>query len=202
MFVQIIEGKVKDPERVHAALEKWAAELARDATGWLGSTAGVTDDGTFVAVARFESEEAARANSDRPEQDRWWGETSQLFTGEPTFRDSTEVDVDMQGDPDKAGFVQIIEGHSNDPARSRELMNESPEVWAEFRPDVIGSLGVEFDDGDYTAVLYFTTEEEAREGEGKEPPPEVKEQMKQMEALEVGEPTFRDLKQPWMYSPR
>jgi hypothetical protein len=202
MFVQIIEGKVQDPERVHAALEKWAAELAPAATGWLGSTAGVTDDGTFIAVARFESEELARANSDRPEQDRWWGETSQLFTGEPTFRESTEVDVDMQGDPDQAGFVQIIEGHSSDPARSRELMGESPEVWAEFRPDVIGSLGVEFDDGDYTAVLYFTTEEEAREGEGKEPPPEVKEQMKQMEALEVGEPTFRDLKQPWMYSPR
>lgn len=201
MFVQVIEGTVKDPERAHAAFDRWAAELASDAKGWLGSTAGATDDGKFIAVARFESEDAARANSDRPEQDRWWSETSQLFTDQPTFRDSTEVDLDMHGDPDKAGFVQIIEGHSNDPAKSRELMNQSPDAWAEFRPDVIGSLGVGFDGGDYAAVLYFTSEEEARQGERKEPPPEMKEQMKKMEDLEVGEPTFLDLKHPWMYSP-
>jgi hypothetical protein len=202
MFVQIIEGKVKDPERVREALDKWAAELASGADGWLGSTAGAADDGTFVAIARFESEEAARANSDRPEQDRWWAETSQLFTQAPSFRDSSEVDVDMQGDPDRAGFVQIIKGHSTDPARSRELMNDSPDVWDEYRPDVIGSVGVEYENGDYVAVIYFTSEEEAREGERKEPPDAVKEQMRQMEALEVGEPTFIDLKTPWLYTPR
>lgn len=201
MFVQVIEGRVKDPERVHSALDTWATQLASGATGWLGSTAGTTDDGKFIAVARFESEDAARANSDRPEQDRWWSETSQLFTDEPKFRDSTEVDLDMHGNPDTAGFVQIIEGHSRDLARSRELMTQSPEVWASFRPDVIGSLDVAYDDGDYTAVIYFTSEEEARQGEQKEPPPEVKRQMDEMNQLEDGEPTFIDLKHPWMYSP-
>jgi len=201
MFVQVIEGTVKDSERVHTALDTWAAELAQGATGWLGTTAGTTDDGKFIAVARFESEDAARANSDRPEQDRWWTETSQLFTDQPTFRDSTEVDVDLQGEPDAAGFVQIIEGHTNDPARSRELMSGSPGDWAEFRPDVIGSLGVNYDDGDYTAVVYFTSEEDARQGEQKEPPPEMKAQMDEMGRLEEGEPTFIDVKDPWLYSP-
>ena len=38
--------------------------------------------------ARFESEEAAQANSDRPEQGAWWAETAKVFDGEATFRNS------------------------------------------------------------------------------------------------------------------
>lgn len=202
MFVQVIQGRVKDPGELRAALDRWAQELAPSATGWLGSTAGVTEDGKFVAVARFDSEEAARRNSDRPEQDQWWTQTAKLFTDEPTFREGTEVDVDTPGDPDQAGFVQIIQGRSSDPARSRELMAQSPEAWAAFRPDVLGSVAIGHGEGSYTVVLYFTSEEAAREGERKEPPPELKEQMDAMGALEVGEPSFLDLKQPWLYSPR
>jgi hypothetical protein len=202
MFVQVIQGKVKDPEQAHAALDRWSEELAAGAAGWLGSTAGVTEDGTFLATARFETEDAARANSERPEQDRWWSVASQLFSDEPTFLDSSEVDVDLQGDPDRAGFVQVIQGRTSDPQRARELMNEGPDDWSSFRPDMLGSLSVGHDEGSYTVVLYFTSEEEAREGERKEPPAELKAQMDEMGKLEVGEPTFLDLKQPWLYSPR
>ena len=67
--------------------------------GWLGTTSGVTDDGTFVALARFESPEAAQQNSDRPEQGAWWEQTAALFSGEPEFHDSTTVEVDTPGDP-------------------------------------------------------------------------------------------------------
>ena len=66
MFVQVIQGKVSDAAAVRARMDTWMKELAAGADGWLGSTAGVTDDGDFVALARFESEEAARRNSDRP----------------------------------------------------------------------------------------------------------------------------------------
>ena len=68
MFVQVIRGRVTDPEQLHAALDRWSEQLAPGAHGWLGSTAGVTEDGRFVALARFESAEAARRNNDRPEQ--------------------------------------------------------------------------------------------------------------------------------------
>ena len=202
MFVQVVQGRVRDPAGVRAALDRWVQELAPGATGWLGSTAGVTDDGEFIAVVRFDSEDAARRNSARPEQDQWWAQASQLFAGEASFRDSTEVDVDINGDPDKAGFVQIIQGRTSDPARARELMAQNPDAWAAFRPDIIGSVAAGHDDGSYTAVLYFTSEEEARAGERKEPPPELKEQMDAMGALEAGEPTFLDLSHPWLYSPR
>lgn len=201
MFVQVIQGQVADAEQVKAALDRWARELAPGATGWLGSTAGVTDDGRFIALARFESEEAARRNSDRPEQDRWWAETARLFTGEATFSDSDDVVVDLVGEPGDAGFVQVMQGRGTDSDRARELMSEDSSAWADFRPDVLGSVAVLQEGGAYTMAIYFTSEEEAREGEGKEPPPELKAQMEEMDALSVGVPEFYDLRQPWMYSP-
>jgi hypothetical protein len=200
MFAQVIQGKTSNPEGLDAALNQWQQDLAPGANGWLGSTSGVTADGRAIAVVRFESEEAARRNSNRPEQDRWWSETSNLFDGEPTFRDSTDVTVDVQGDPDQAGFVQVMQGRSTDPERARKLMDQDADKWAEFRPDVIGSVTIGHEDGGYTMVLYFTSEAEAREGERKEPPPELQAQMEEMNKLSVGETEFYDLKQPKIIS--
>jgi hypothetical protein len=202
MFVQVIRGQVSDADQVRAALDRWMQDLAPGASGWLGSTAGVTEDGRFIALARFESEDAARRNSDRPEQDRWWTETSKLFAGEVTFRDSSDVTVDVNGDPDNAGFVQIMQGRGTDPDRAKELMSQNPDEWAAFRPEVIGSVAVGHEGGAYTMAMYFTSEAEAREGERKQPPPELAAQMAEMDKLSVGEPEFFDLKQPWIYSPR
>lgn len=70
----------------------------------------MTEDGRFVALARFESEEAARRDSDRPDQHQWWVQTSKLFAGDVTFRDSSDVDVDVYGNPDEAGFIQVMQG--------------------------------------------------------------------------------------------
>jgi hypothetical protein len=202
MFVQVIQGQVADPEQVRAALDRWAEELAPGSNGWLGSTAGVTEDGRFIALARFESEEAARANSDRPEQGQWWAETARLFTGEASFRDSSDVTVDLVGDPDDAGFVQVMQGRGSDPDRARELMGQDSGEWAAFRPEILGSVAVGHEGGAWTMAVYFTSEAEAREGERKEPPPELRAQMEEMAALSVGEPEYFDLKQPWLYSPR
>jgi quinol monooxygenase YgiN len=201
MFVQVIQGKVSDASRVREQLDRWVSELAPGATGWLGSTGGVTDDGTLVLLARFESEEAAQRNSDRPEQGAWWEETSQLFTGEPAFRNSTSVDVDTPGDPGQATFVQVMQGRSSDPDRVRELMASDPTDWASFRPDILGSVSVGHDGGEWTMALYFTSEEEARVGEQKEPPPEMQQLMEEMDALSVGEPAYYDIRDPWLHAP-
>src|SRR5689334_17501448 len=75
-FVQVIQGRVTDAAALQHQIETWAAELSPGASGWLGSTGGATDDGRFIAVVRFESEEAARRNSERPEQDAWWAQTA------------------------------------------------------------------------------------------------------------------------------
>ena len=185
MFAQVIQGKTSNSQALDAAIKQWQQDLAPGATGWVGSTSGVTEDGRAIAVVCFESEEDARRNSNRPEQDRWWSETAKLFDGEATFKDSTDVTVDVQGDQNRAGFVQVMQGRSNDPERARQLMDQDSDKWAEFRPDMIGSVAVGHDDGGYTMVLYFTSEAEAREGERKEPPPELQAQMAEMDKLSV-----------------
>jgi hypothetical protein len=162
MFVQVIKGRVADPARVKAALDRWAEELAPGAEGWLGTTAGVTEDGRFVA----------------------------------------EVDVDTNGDPATSTFVQVMQGRTSDPERARRMMAEDSTDWSAFRPDMLGSVAAGHDGGAYTMVMWFTSEAEAREGERKEPPPELKAQMEEMGTLSVGETEFFDLKDPWMYAPR
>ena len=201
VFAQVIQGKVSDSAAMRAATERWLEELAPGADGWLGSTGGTTDDGRYITVVRFESEEAARRNSGRPEQSQWWAETEKLFDGGATFQDSNDVTLDLQGDPDQAGFVQIMQGRGTDPDRARELMAEDSDKWAAFRPDVIGSVAVGHDGGAYTMVMYFTSEADAREGESKEVPPELQANMDEMNKLSVGTPEFFDLKQPVILSP-
>jgi hypothetical protein len=202
MFVQVIQGRTSNPQGLDAALNQWVQDLAPSATGWLGSTSGVTEDGRTIAVVRFESEDDARRNSDRPEQGEWWSETAKLFDGEATFRDSNDVTVDVQGDPDQAGFVQVMQGRSSDPERSRQLMDQDADKWNAFRPDVLGSVSIGHQDGGYTMVMYFTSEAEAREGERKELPPELQAQMEEMSKLAVGDTEFFDLKQPVIISPK
>lgn len=202
MFVQVIQGHVSDAARVRAQFDSWLAEVAPGAVGWLGSTSGVTDDGRLVVLARFESEEAAQQNSDRPEQTAWWEAMATLFTDESVFHNSTSVEVDTPGDPAQAGFVQVMQGRSSDPDRARELMANDPTDWQEFRPEILGTVSVGHDGDAWTMAIYFTTEEAARDGEQKAPPPELQEMMKEMDALTIGEPVFFDLKQPWLHAPR
>ena len=201
MFVQLIQGRTSKPEELRAAVDRWMQDLAPGATGWLGSTGGVTEDGRFIAAVRFDSEEAARRNSERPEQGQWWAETERLFDGEVTFRDSSDVTVDVRSDPDQAGFVQIMQGRSTDPERAKQLMAQDEDKWAALRPDMVGSVVIGHDGGAYTMIMYFTSEADAREGEGKEVPPDMRATMDEMNKLSVGETEFFDLKQPAMRSP-
>src|SRR6266540_2840622 len=91
MFIQVIQGKIGDVDGLREAVERWGEEVGPTATGWLGTTGGATADGTAIAVVRFESEEAARRNSERPEQGQWWAEASKYFAGDVTFHDCAEV---------------------------------------------------------------------------------------------------------------
>ncbi|MFD1930068.1 MULTISPECIES: hypothetical protein [Nonomuraea] len=202
MFIQVIKGRTADAGQLRAALDRWVDELAPGAQGWLGTTAGVTEDGTFVNLARFGSEEAARANSGRPEQHQWWMETSKLISGDIVFHDSSEVVSFLGGGSDEAGFVQIIEGRTRDVARMRELNDLYEARFTDFRPDVLGGIAALYDDGAFTQAIYFTSEAAARDGERKQPPAELKELFDEEMALYEGDLAFYDLREPWLFSPR
>jgi hypothetical protein len=196
MFVQMFTGKVTDADGVRRVLEGWPSGPGREARGWLGSTAGITEDGQLVALARFDSEEAARTNSDRPEQGEWWESLAANLDGEASFFETSDVDLDLVGDPDDAGFVQVMRGRVRDVTRARKLAIEGTGAWARYRPDILASLMLTHDDGEYVMAIYFTSEAEAREGEKKEPPAELADQIAEMDTLDVGEVTFYDLRQP------
>ena len=44
MFIQIIQGSVTDPEALKRSIARWQSEIKPGATGYLGSTSGITPD--------------------------------------------------------------------------------------------------------------------------------------------------------------
>jgi hypothetical protein len=197
MFIQVIQGRTNDAGGLRRQIERWQQELAPGAQGYLGTTAGVTDDGTVLCLARFESAEAARANSDRAEQTAWWNETEKYFDGPVTFRNCPEVDVTLAGGSDDAGFVQVMQGRSKDRDRLRALEAEFLPKMQEMRPDVIGGLRG-WDGSNFTEAIYFTSVAEARKAEAAMEQ-DMGQDMQEYESLVEGL-TYIDLKEPWLYS--
>jgi hypothetical protein len=166
VFVQVLKGKAADREGLLRQGRRWAEEVKPGAIGFLGSTVGVADDGTFVVIARFEDAAAAAANSARPEQGAWWADTERCLAGEPQFSDSEDVGLLFDGGSDDAGFVQVMESTVTDRAKAEAM--DSPELLDQLRkarPDLLGGLRVWLDGGRCVEVAYFTSEEDARAGE-------------------------------------
>jgi hypothetical protein len=199
MFIQVIQGKVKDQAALRRNLDRWTQELMPDAVGYLGTTAGFTQDGTFVALARFESAQAAQANAGRPEQGAWWAEMEKCFEGEVTFMDCDEVRTWLAGGSDDAHFVQIMEGHSDDVARMHEVMSSHPDDLHKARPEILGGLMMDAGDGRYVDAFYFSSEEAARAGEKLEIPDELRAEMEEGMRL-MGDVSYFDLRDPILVS--
>lgn len=199
MFMQVIQGRVSDRGGLRRQLERWQSELRPEADGYLGSTSGVTDDGRYIGCVRFESAEAARANSVRPEQGAWFAETEKCFDGPAAFSDSTEVEVYLGGGSDQAGFVQIFQGGPADRDRLRQHNVELESMARQYRPDIMGWVLAWHPDDRFTEIVYFNSEEAARQGEATEPTEERRHLIEEWRAA-AGELTFFDLKEPWLYS--
>ena len=201
MFVQVINGRVGDAAAARAMGDRWIAELGADAPGWLGSTAGVTADGEFVVLARFASAAEAQRNSERPEQGVWWSEMEKLFSEEPSFADYDDVILVRGGGSDEAGFVQLMLGRTADPVRERKLTQDFAAIGDHFRPDILGGIAGIRDDGTFVQAFYFTSEQEAREGEKLEPPAELRDAFEEELQL-TSEIRFLDLTEPWLNTAR
>jgi hypothetical protein len=193
MFVQVIQGKLKDADLLQRQLERWRQEIKPGAKGYLGSTSGATADGQSIAVVRFDSEAAARANSERPEQSAWWNETEKAFDGQPTFTESGDVDVLFDGGSNDAGFVQVMIGKAKDAAAFRAWGKQHEGRLKELRPDLIGGVDAYQPDGSFISTAYFTSEAEARKNEkamGEDP------MMAEYVGQVDGEMQFLDLSSP------
>ncbi len=194
MFVQIIEGQVSDADGLTRQQDRWNDELRPDAAGFVGVTFGITPDGRAVTLARFESEKAARANSERAEQGAWWAETEKCFDGPVEFSESTDITEWLGGGSNDAGFVQVMKSTGVDRAEI-EAIDDEMEKFASQRPDLIGGYRAWTGPDRCVEVAYFTSEADARAGEQSEPPPELEELMARMQAA-MGDVEFLDLPEP------
>ncbi|HET8717285.1 MAG TPA: hypothetical protein VFM50_05985 [Nocardioidaceae bacterium] len=196
MFIQIIQGTCTKPDELRAMADRWRAEIAPTATGWLGGTYGFTDDGTFVGVIRFESKEAAMAHSESPAQTAWWEEASRLFDGPVEFHNAEDVSMMLGGGSDDAGFVQVIRGKVADPSRLKAILEQDTDTLHRMRPEILGgTLAIE-EDGTFTETVAFTDEESARRGEQQEMPEEMREGFEEA----MRDVTYLDLHHPWFAS--
>jgi hypothetical protein len=201
MFVQVILGRVADTGRLRERWEAWAEHLAPGADGWIGSTAGITGDGDFVLVARFDSEAAARRNSARTEQDTWWHETVSALDGDPEFHDSADVSVAIGAPSDDAGFVQVMRARVGDRARFVNIEEQLAGPFHRARPDLLGALRAWHADGTLTAVDWFSSVAEARAGERQDMSEQLRTLFGQWQEQLVDTRWF-DLPDPWHASPR
>jgi hypothetical protein len=199
MFVQVIEGRTSDPDGMRKQFDKWVAELEPGAKGYEGTTAGVAADGRVVAFARFESEAAARANSERPEQGAWWADTEKLFDGPAQFSESSDVTTFLAGGSDDAGFVQVMKVAGVDRAKVEDGDRMFEPVAPDFRPDLIGGLRVWTGPDSMIEANYFTSEADARANEGKPPPAELAEGLADFMAM-MSKAEFVDFSNPYLHS--
>ena len=196
MFVQVIQGRVRDTEAARATMDRWLMELQPGAVGWLGGTFGFTDDGVLCALVRFDSEQAARINSARPEQAAWWEEMERHFDGPVSFHDCADVQLLVGGGSDEAGFVQLIQGRVVDRDRVHTMLDKAGQIISEYRHDVLGATVAIDAEGFFTETVFFTSEADARQGEQQEMPSAVQELVDEEESL-VTDVHYLDLHVPW-----
>ena len=201
MFIQIIQGRATNPPGIRRDLGRWQRMLAADADGWLGSTTGITEDGWSITVVHFASQAHARRNSDRPEQREWWRDASQHLA-RVVFHDAPKVHTYRDGGSDQAGFVQVIQGHADDMERMISLGRDQDEVLAREAPHILGVTVAEHADrlGDFTQIVYFTSEQDARSYDQDSPAEEDEPVQEERRSLLTNLRSF-DLRDPQMLSP-
>jgi hypothetical protein len=125
----------------------------------------------------------------------------QHFAGPVTFHDCRDVTMLLGGGSDDAGFVQIVQGRISDRERAHTFAEQSSDLLALHRPDIIGATIAIDEDGYFTETVAFTTEEAAREGERKELPDEAARMLSEGMAA-LTDVHYLDLHHPWFASHR
>lgn len=91
MLVNVFTYRAKEGcvAEVIALLEEWDRSRRPKIEGFVSAEVyqDVRDERRFINIARFESEPAARAVADHPEQDAWYRRLVDLCEAEPVFTD-------------------------------------------------------------------------------------------------------------------
>jgi hypothetical protein len=156
VFVQVIQGRVRDQQAARQLLERWRLEIGPAAEGLLGATAGVTDDGWLVHIARFRGQGDAGRHSERPEQRAWWDDLRQLLDEPVIHHDCTDVALVAGGGDDASALVQVVQKRTEPGQRLLHgAISALEEALERHRPDVLGAMLACAEDGVVTQVVYL-----------------------------------------------
>jgi hypothetical protein len=198
MFVRVVRGHAVEPTALRPHRHSWERHVAAASDGYLGATAGVTDDNTFIAMIRFTSEVAADRCTRTADHAVAWDDVLADIR-DALVEDAHPTDIWSNGGADSAGFVQIRQGVSSDPDRLRDLyVNQQPVRMGPHRPEVLGGLFAWHGDARSTLSAYFTSVAAARSGEKLH---EFTAFFDDISAV-VHELTYYDVRDPWLSSPR
>jgi hypothetical protein len=123
------------------------------------------------------------------------------FAGPVTFHDCDDVMLLLSGGSDQAGFVQVMQGTVRDRDRLHALAEQSGELVAKARPDVIGATIAIDDAGFFTQTIAFISEQRARAAEQQELPADAARLLDEEMSL-LDDVRYLDLHQPWFASRR
>lgn len=197
-FIRIIEGDARDRDRLREHWERWVRDLSPGADGWVGSTAGTTDEGRFIGVMRFASTESARRNDQREEHAEWLEGLRDLLQGDVIVRGCSDVGEIAGGGSQDAGFVVVMQGRATDLQDVIHRVAETEEAAIAGRPVLLGGYVAGHEDGEgFSEILYFRSEQETDEAEER-----VGEEISHLRALSgyVSDVQQLRLREPWVHS--
>ncbi|HVM00892.1 MAG TPA: hypothetical protein VM324_16500 [Egibacteraceae bacterium] len=196
MFLRIVQARCTDEQAVRRLWKEWA-DAAATISGWLGSTGGVTREGTLFLLSRYDSAQAARAHADSAQHAAWLEAAGAGLDGAPTVRETADVHAVGDPEPAEAGFLQIMEARVADRRRWEEIEEGLADAFTAHRPDFVGGYRAWVSADRVCAVDYFTSEAEARAGEAKPPPPDLQAGFEQWIAM-LDEIVWHNIADPWI----
>lgn len=115
----------------------------------------------------------AGLQSSRPELMAWWKQLEALQDAPVAHHDGNDVALVNVGGDDASGFVQVARTRDPSGRSMRDVVVGTLEsLIARHRPDVLGGMLARAEDGAVTQVIYFGSEDEAREHEARPIPDE------------------------------
>lgn len=166
--VRITQARVRDAEAVRELAERWQREIAPETDGWLATTAGISDDGEFVSLLRFASEEAVRRNAESERQRRWWEEFRQYVSGDVSIVETSSAAAFGDSRPDAdVGYVHVVQGEARIMIDILEGVAEHEEHHIrEHHLPLLGGIIVDHGGDRFTEFMYFPSEDEKGRGIG------------------------------------
>ncbi|MFP5297817.1 MAG: hypothetical protein ACLGHL_02375 [Actinomycetota bacterium] len=180
---------------LHNAWDHFAESLA-DRQGWRSAVAGIARTDEFLAALEFTDPPSAAAALSDLTVSGWFKEVEGCLK-DPETRDSFEGETLIAGTREDAGFIQVIRGRTTDRERWTAINEAMQEVMRTHRPEVLAASIAWFDDDHFSETVFFTSEQEAREGESREFPGGMAGLFGELMNL-VEDLTYVDVRDPWI----